>query len=114
MEIGDRVAAGEIVNLRRVAQGPSGMDASLVEKYISAVILHDIDFAALWPGLGVNVGSHHPEGRPHANAGRQFGAPFDATVECREFAWVFIRAEDIVTGVVFSCCAWIWSKPPAT
>jgi len=57
MEIRDRVAAGKIVNVRRVAQGPSGMDASLVEKYIGPIILHDINFAALWPGWVVNVGS---------------------------------------------------------
>src|ERR1017187_4259732 len=83
MEIGDRIATGEIENPRRV---PPGMDASLHEGHVGSIVLDDIDFATLRPRIAVNVGSHHPERGPHADAGGQFGMPLNAAVLGREKA----------------------------
>src|SRR5882724_682104 len=88
MEVGDGIATGEIVDRGLITHGSAIMEASLVESGC-AVILHDIDLAATRPRGVNNIGSHHPERRPHTDAGGEFGAPFDPPVRKPEFGLGF-------------------------
>src|ERR1035438_10161075 len=97
LSFGKRVCAGE-----RVAIGiPRAVQAAVLDSWLLADVLHDVDLAAVGPTDSVDVRTHRPESRPDARPVRELDAGFDLAISGGELTFGLETARGVVTGFVF-------------